>query len=277
VRGEPGGAQREARRAYPTNPALRAWLFAGATGSYTGSARWRRLLEDGEALLRQLDDAIWVVDHPDFTMPGGIAIGTRTTLVRLSDGGVFMHSPGPLSVSLAEQIEEIGPVRFIVAPNAYHHLFVAENAKAWQSAEIHLAPGLAAKQQLSFTAELGDEPPPAWSADLDQCLVAGAPRLNEVAFLHRPSRTLILTDLAFNVARPASLRTRLFFRLTGVHGGFSTSRLMRLLVRDRAAARSSAERVLGWEFDRIIVSHGDVLEDDAQRSLQRALAWLTDA
>lgn len=227
-------------------------------------------------MLRQLDDDLWVVDHRDFKMAGA-AIGTRTTLIRLPDGALFMHSPGPLSVSLAKQIDALGSVRFIVAPNEFHHLFVAENAKAWQDAEIHLAPGLAARRKdLSYTAELGDDPPAAWSAALDQCLMAGAPRVNEVVFLHRASRTLVLTDLAFNVRHAASRRARLFFRLTGVYGRFATSRLMRMLARDRAAAKRSAERILGWDFERIIVSHGEVLDEGGPPALRGALDWLLE-
>jgi hypothetical protein len=228
-------------------------------------------------MLRQLDDDLWVVDHPDFKA-GAIPIGTRTTLVRLADGDVFMHSPGPLSVSLSKQIDEIGPVRFIVAPNAFHHLFVAENARAWQGAEVHLAPGLAAKRKdLSYEGELGDEPAAAWAADLDQCRVQGVPRMSEVVFLHRASRTLVLTDLAFHVLHAPSTLTRAFFRLTGVYGRFASSRVLRLLTRDRAAARRSVERVLSWDFDRVIVSHGEVLEHGGPEALRSALAWLLDA
>lgn len=245
-----------------------------SAGSRSARVVTRALAFDGGRMLRQLDDDLWVVDHPGFGM-AGIPIGTRTTLVRLTDGGVFMHAPGPLTVSLAKQIDEIGPVRFIVAPNAFHHLFVAENARAWQDASVHLAPGLAAKRKdLSYNAELGDEPAPGWAADLDQCWMRGSPRVNEVVFLHRSTRTLLLTDLAFNVQHAASLSGRVFFRLTGVYGRFATSRLMRLMVRDRVAARAAAERILGWDFDRVIVTHGDVLERGGHDALRNALGAL---
>ena len=227
--------------------------------------------------MRQVDDEIWVVDHPEFRM-AGIPVGTRTTIVRLGGGGLFVHSPGPVSVALAKQIDALGPVEHIVAPNAFHHVFVAENARAWQSANVHLAPGLATKRKdLSFNAELGDEPAAAWADDLDQCLVAGAPRVNEVVFLHRRSRTLVLTDLAFNVEHAPSLAGRAFFRLTGVYGRVASSRLMRAVTRDRVAARASAERILGWDFERVIVAHGDVIERDAKARLCEALGWLIDA
>jgi hypothetical protein len=208
-------------------------------------------------LLRQLDDDIWVIDHP-FSMVG-LKIGTRTTVVRLQDGGLFLHSPGPLSVPLAKQLDELGPVRCIVAPNLFHHLFVAENAKAYQAASVHLAPGLSSKRKdLSFNEE------------------QGAPSFNEVAFLHSRSRSLLLTDLAFNIEHSQSLMTRLFFKLNGVYGRFGPSRLVKLTLRDREACKHTIERVLEWDFDRVIVSHGDVLDTGGKDALREGYRWLLE-
>jgi hypothetical protein len=234
------------------------------------------LLENRESgLLRQLDDDIWVVDHP-FSMLG-LEIGARTTVVRLQEGGLFLHSPGPLSVQLAKQLDAIGPVRCIVAPNLFHHLFVAENAKAYQAASIHLAPGLSSKRKdLSFNEELGDVPSSLWEKDLDQVLMQGAPSFNEVIFLHRASRTLLLTDLAFNVDHSPSLMTRIFFRLNGVYGRFGPSRLVRLMLRDRAAGRQVIDRILEWDFDRVILSHGEVLEQGGKEALREGYRWLVE-
>ncbi len=225
-------------------------------------------------MFRQVDDELWVIDHRP--RPGAwFPFGTRTTLVRLSDGGLFMHSPGPLSISLAKQIDALGPVRCIVAPNDFHHLYVAENARAWQGASIHLAPGLAAKcRDLSYNAELAADPAPEWSTDLDQCWVRGASRVNEVVFLHRPSRTLIVTDLVFNVHLGSTRSERLFLRAMGIEGRITSTRLMRWLTRDRIAARTAADRILGWDFERVIMAHGEIIERGGKDELRRGLAWL---
>ena len=92
-----------------------------------------------------------------------------------------------------------------------------------------------------------------------------------MAFRHRASRTLILTDWVFNVARPESLGSRFFFTLTGVLGGLSVSRLIRFLTRDKAAAQRSFGRILQWDFDRIVMAHGDVLDQGGPRCLGVAL------
>ena len=65
---------------------------------------------------------------------------------------------------------------------------------------------------------------------------------------------------------------RFFFTLTGVLGGVSVSRLIRFLTRDKAAARRSFERVLQWDFNRIVMAHGDVLEQGGPSCLRGALS-----
>ena len=46
------------------------------------------------AQLRYIATDLWVIDHP--LRVGGLRLGTRTTVARLSRGGVWVHSPGPL-------------------------------------------------------------------------------------------------------------------------------------------------------------------------------------
>jgi hypothetical protein len=227
-----------------------------------------------EPTLRALDRNLWAADAP--LVVRGLELGTRTTLARLAEGGLFVHSPGPLSGALRAEVEKLGPVRAIVAPNQLHHLFVAEWAAAFPAARLLGAPGVAAKQPgLRFEAELGDVPPALWAADLDQHLVRGAPSMNEVAFLHRATRTLLLTDVAFNVRRSGSRFTRAFMRLNGGWARFGPTRLMRHVVtRDRDALRDSLERILAWDFDRVVVTHGDVLETGGREALRAGFAWL---
>jgi len=224
-------------------------------------------------MLRQLDDDLWVVEHPFRLL--GLPIGARTTVVRLASGGLFLHSPGPLSVQLAQQLDAIGPVEWIVAPNKFHHLFVTENAKAYQGAQVFLAPGLPQKEKhLSYNEELGDEAPAAWAGQLEQHCIAGAAPFGEVEFFHPPTRTLIATDLSFNFPEPASLGFRLFLKANAACGRFTPSRILKMGIRDKALAKQSIERILEWDFDRVIVSHGDVLERGGKEALRAGFAYL---
>ena len=202
---------------------------------------------------------LWTIDHP--LRLGGVEFGTRTTLVRLSSGDIFVHSPGPLGGGLGAQISALGSVRALVAPNKLHHLFVAENARAFPEATVYLAPGLAARRpQLPPAQTLQEQSPELWAGQLEQVWVRGAPTLEEVVFFHRASRTLLLTDLAFNFGAVSPWFSRVFLRAAGAYQRFGPSRVARRMLRDRDLVGASLAQILAWDFDRIVVAHGDVLE-----------------
>jgi hypothetical protein len=223
--------------------------------------------------LRELDRDLFVADAP--LRVRGLDMGARSTLVRLPDGGLFVHSPVRLSDALRAAVEKIGPPRALVAPNLLHHMFVPDWARAFPDARVYAPPGLEKKQPgLAIAAALGDAPPALWAGVLDQLPVHGAPMMQEVVFLHRATKTLLLTDLCFHVRR-GSAYTRLFMRANGAWDRFGPSRLMRhVLTRDHAALRASLERILAWDFERVIVTHGDVLERGGKPALRAGFAWL---
>lgn len=226
----------------------------------------------GTSTLDPIADDIWHARSELKTV--GVVFPLRMTVVRLSTGSVWVHAPFKIGDELAAAIEALGPVRHIVAPNCFHHLYAAAAKRRWPEAVLWAAPGLARKRKdVTFDATLGDEPPPAWAADLDQRALHGAPAFGEVDFLHRASKTLIATDLLFNIHESESLLTRLVMRSVGAWQKPAQSRLVRLVTKDKAAMRASVARVLEWEFERVLMAHGEALEGDAPARLREALAY----
>lgn len=228
-----------------------------------------------ENALRNLAPNLWVAERPLKLIVGDI--GTRMSVVRLADGGLFLHSPVRLDAETHRALDDLGPVRAVVAPSKVHHFFVADYIGAYPEARVYGAPGLAEKRRdLQFCGVLSDEPAVEWRGTIDQHVFGGAAGINEVVFFHATSRTLLLTDLAFNVRGypPAGPRARFFYWLVGAGGQFGPHRLVRLMIRDRAAARASVERILQWDFDRVIVTHGDVLETGGHQRFADAFAFL---
>ncbi len=224
-------------------------------------------------MLRSVAEGLWVADHP--LKIAGLSLGSRMTIARLGDGSLWLHSPVKHSPELALKVSALGRVGHIVAPSKVHHLMVAGWARATPEATLHGAPGLPDKRHdLSFAGELGDEPAAAWADVFEQCCLKGAPYVNEVLFLHRPSRTLIVTDAAFNIPNAPDLWTRSYLRAFGALGGFAQSRMFKLCVRDKRAMRESIDRVLAWDFDRVIVTHGDVLETGGRKAIEDVFGWL---
>ena len=224
-------------------------------------------------MLRQLDENLWVIDHA-FTMPGGIQIGTRTTLIRLSDGNIFVHAPGPADDGDHIELDKLGNVTQIVASNLFHNTFVANWVSRYDGATCHAPASFDTKVPGLAYETLSDEPPAAWSADIDQVFVQGAPQLDETVFFHRASRTLLLTDLCFNMLHSDSFITRLMMRIMGGYGHFGPSRLARSFMKDKKAVRRGIDRILEWDFDRVTVTHGQVLETDGHAKLKESYAWL---
>lgn len=223
--------------------------------------------------LQPIATNLWVIDFP--LRVGGLHIGTRTTVVRLASGGLWLHSPGPLQPEHVSALSALGPVQALVAPNAMHNLFLAQTVGLFPRATVYVSPALPAKLTLSVPHEiLIDEPPAPWKDQISQHVVGGLPKLQEVVFLHHASRTLILTDLAFHIRHSDSWFTRLFMRLNGAYGHFGPSRIFRSMVKDRAALRSSLALLQTWDFDRVIVGHGEVLEHGGKQAMHTQYAWV---
>jgi hypothetical protein len=195
-------------------------------------------------------------------------------VVRLASGELWVHSPIAPSTVRGE-LDPLGAVRHVVAPNRYHHLFAGPFRDAYRQARLWGVPGLATKRRdLRFDALLGASPPAEWAADLDQALIEGS-LLEEVVFLHRASRTLISSDLVANMPRDAPFGARVYATLGGFLGRYAVPRALKLAYRDRAAARRAITKILAWDFDRVVLAHGAVIESGGKAIVRQAFAWLT--
>jgi hypothetical protein len=235
--------------------------------------------------LQRVAADVWLVDGPVERMafPLGIRIPfpTRMTIVRLSGGDLWIHSPTRLTPALRAEIDTLGPVRHLLAPNFLHYAAIPEWAAAFPDATSWASPGVrerAASQGIAvrFDADLGDSAEAAWAQDIDQLLFAGSRFLREIVFFHRPSRTLVLADLVMNFepdAIPAPWRW--LVRLGGATTPGGTPLDVRLTFwRGRAEARRCLARILAWQPERIVISHGRWYPTNGVGELRRAFGWL---
>jgi hypothetical protein len=222
--------------------------------------------------LEQLDSDLWMATRP-FPIFGAGDVGMRMTVVRLSTGDLVLHSPVRCEPELRSGLEGLGPVKHLIGPNKFHHLFLGDWAAAYPEATLWGAPGLERKRKdLSFDRSLVDAAPASWHGELVPVPIEGIPPTSEVAFVHPASWTLILTDLVFNVPREGA---SLFARMAGVAGRFGPSRLLRLLMRDRQALRRSVDALLRQDFERVILAHGEVLESGGREAVRDAFSFLS--
>ena len=229
-------------------------------------------------MLQPLCDNIWHDDSHNLRMPGGMYFPCRMTIIQLADGGLILHSPIPISDETATQIEAIGTVEHIIAPNNFHHLFLPDAIARYPDATVWGAPGLPEKREdLSFDKVLGRDPLP-FEDELEPFFIAGVPELDEHVFFHHPSQSLIVTDLIFHIQNPYNLITRIILTLVGVHKKVSQSKVWRFLCKDRQAAGASAQLIANLPSQRLIMAHGQVIEGpDTQDAIRKALQWMLAA
>jgi hypothetical protein len=205
----------------------------------------------------------------------GMPLGRQLVVVRLADGGLWIHSPVPMTPELRNELAALGEVRHVVDPNLWHDECLHEFQAEHPSTLFHAAPGLAAqKADVRWGAELSDTPHPAWAGMMEQHLVRGMPKMNEVVFFHPASRSLIIADLAFNLGPDGPWWFALVMRIYGAWGRFGPTPLEKWLMQDKAAVRASIDRVLQWDFDRIIVGHGHNIEAGGREVFRKAYTFL---
>ncbi len=227
-------------------------------------------------MLEEFGPSLYIADGPIVSF-FGFPYPTRMAVAKLSDDSTWIWSPVALAEDLAGAVDAIGPVRYIVSPNKIHHLFLAAWSERWPDARLYAPPGLARKKrELGFAAELGDEPDPAWAADIDQVIFRGSLAMEEVAFFHRASRTAIIGDLIQRhpPSRMSGWRG-LLMRLDGLVGEYgSTPREWRASFLRRGAARAARDKVLGWNAEQLLIAHGECSRTGATAIIARSLGWI---
>jgi hypothetical protein len=227
-------------------------------------------------MLKEFDKEIWIADGPSVAV-AGFHYPTRMAVIRLSNGGLFVWSPTQLTASLQADVDSVGQVWHIVAPNSLHHLFLPAWKRAYSEAQVYAPPGLRRKREdIVFDADLGSAPNPAWAGEIDQVVMRSL-ITTEVVFFHVESRTVLFADLI------QQLPTNLISGWRSVVAKLdlmtehepSVPRKFRIACVNRRVARDSLERILAWPTERVLMAHGTPIENNARAYLRRAFAWLT--
>lgn len=230
-------------------------------------------------MLDQRHDALWVAEG-EIVSFFGAPYPTRSAIVRLENGDLWVWSPVKLTADLRAEVASLGRVRHLVSPNKLHHLYL----EAWKAAfpeallwgpqsTIHKC------RALEFQAPLQDEPPAAWRPDLDQAWFRGSFAMDEIVFLHRPSSTAMVADLVQTFS-DAFLRKHwgwlgFVARLDGLtEDKASAPREWRLSFTDRAPARRARDKLLNWGCPNLIVAHGVLPGPIDPGYLARSFRWL---
>lgn len=240
---------------------------------------------------------------------GLIKVGGRGTLVKLTSGNLAIFSPVALTPEVKAKVAQLasassaGILKYIIAPDIEHHIFISPWSKEYPDAEVIGMQGLPEKREKDpdtkgvkfhhvFTPsnKLDMRISPEFDDDFEYEFFHS--HLNkELVFFHKPTRTLIEADLLFNLpAREQFSRTgedpqggiltKLFCVFNNTEGDMKWPKRFVWYGpggHDRKAFAESVRRMDRWgEFDRLIPCHGDVIETGGSRILKQATAWFRE-
>ncbi|ACS60664.1 conserved hypothetical protein (plasmid) [Rhizobium leguminosarum bv. trifolii WSM1325] len=230
-------------------------------------------------ILKPVGDGIWIVDSGPLAAAGAIPLPIRMTVMQLGDGSIVLHSPTRYDISLRQEIESLGAIRHIVAPNSAHWSFVKDWKGRVPDALAWAAPGLRRRRQVKkaripWHGDLGAKSPAHFAPDIDQIEVPGIGGFFEVCFFHRKSQSLVVTDLIQNLDdHHQSAMMRLFSKLVGARDRAPI--YLRAVVRLKGEpAKAAARQLVALAPKRVIFSHGRYFDEDASARLRKSFEWL---
>lgn len=232
-------------------------------------------------VLKPIGRDIWIVDGPAIRFYG-LPFSTRMTVVRLENGDLWLHSPIAFDEGLASELQALGPIKHLIAPNWIHYACIADWQKACAAALSWAAPGVAQRAasrgvEIRIDYELGKGAEEAWRSQIGQLIAEGSKVHREAVFFHHASATLTLTDLIENFeAAKVPWWMGLLGRLAGIMApNGQMPRDMRMTFRGRHdELRAAVHQMIDWAPERIIIAHGKCFEQDAASELRRAFAFV---
>jgi hypothetical protein len=215
-------------------------------------------------------DKIWTFERPVWF--SGVRQRARTTVVRLDDGSVLLHSPAPPTDALADELRTLGPVRWLVVPNCFHHLGTPAAAARFPEAQV-VGPASALKRNkaLKLHVDIGDPEFAARVPEFEALPLAGVPFLDETVLYHRATQTLLGADVVLCAGTKDHWTCRFAARLTGFYDRVRVPPDVRMKRMDKPAVARSLHAMLERPAQRLVVGHADVIEEDCRDRL--AGAW----
>jgi len=232
-------------------------------------------------LKEYVKDQIWILEYSVRFL--GMVLFARTTIIKLDNGELIVHDPCIIDDAIKNEIDSLGEVKFIIAPGSFHHLFVTDFQAEYPNAETYLCPGLERKRpDITFDWILGNKPDPRWNGTLEQVLIQGTRYIWEVAFFHRPSKTLILVDLLENIGddygHKAGWLLQFWWRF--VFGMWNTPKAApeyQLGWGNKNIVKSGLNKILAWHAERVILAHGENIEENVNIVLSTAWKRILNA
>ena len=232
-------------------------------------------------LLFNFGKNIWIVEG-DIVNFFGFPYPTRSVVVKLASGDLWVWSPVALTDKLKTELEVLGPVRHLISPNKLHHLYLQDWIKEFPDVQVWGPESTVKKRKdLIFQVPLTDEEPSSWKDEIDQYWINGSFFIDEMIFFHKESKTAILADLSQNFSEDFlkkhwSWWKRIFAQMWGITEAKGLAPLeMRLTWYKKSGDSSRLKRLIAQNPENVIMAHGECLKGGGMEFMPRSFRWLT--
>lgn len=224
-------------------------------------------------------DALFACPRP--FVWNNIDVGGRMAVVKLANGDLWVHSPIDLDDKTREAMNALGRVAHVVSPNYEHVKYAAQWKRAYPDATLYACPGLIAKRpDIPYDREVTTRAPEAWGGEFEvawfdgeRAPVVDEPFFNEIVFFHKPTKSLMVTDVFWNYPDRAiagvdvPFGTKLWkFGMDKVYAPF----YRRVMVADESKYATTVRTVTeDWDWDIVVPCHGSIIRGASARAAVR--------
>jgi hypothetical protein len=219
-------------------------------------------------VLVEIDEGLTSVAG-EIVMPLG-RFPRRMTLVRLSDGGMLIWSAIALAEPEMTRIEAMGPLRFLVVPNAGHRLDAHIFKDRYPDLKVIAPKGSAQAVGEAVAVDATDDI--LGDPQVSFVTVDGTAQAEAALIVRRASGTTLITnDIIGHVTHPHGLGARVMAHLFdyGVHEPSVPRTVRRYIKEPKALAAQMRQWAELPGLTRIIVSHVDPITEAPGQVLRR--------
>lgn len=226
-------------------------------------------IAENHSVITPIAENLWCKTYPLKML--GLELGRRVTIVRLSSGKLVIHSTAPFTAGDVAEVRALGQPGWILDAILRHDTFAAQGHAAFPDVPFLAPRGF--PDVVKFITRPIVPPPAEWNGELEVIELDGMREARETVFFHHASRTLIVADLMFHFPEHGPWWKEFMLKAGAVAGEHDPGmpRSFKHAISDREALKRSLARVMAWDFDRVIVGHGEIVERDGKAQMSAML------
>ena len=207
--------------------------------------------------IKKIDEGVWCLES--YFLSLGCRGSLRMTILK-TQSGLLLYSPVALNAEHVASIRALGKVTDIVAPNLFHHMYLRPCVAAFPDANCWVPEGLLEKIGPVDGAQIITPDIIFGNDDNIKKFTLTGHRIQETMIFHEPSRTLLTADLLYNYQSEQYPAEKLFFWMIGNYGRPNVAFYHRFSIKDKSSIQCMIDTVTSWPINRIIMSHGRIIE-----------------